>query len=109
MMPVDDASLNAHQVALRDRVRALSRLRASHPVLGRGRRETIAADQDTWVFRRTGCGEGQDVVVAVNRSDAARDVALPAGAWTDLVGGQAVDGGGSRSLPPRSFVVLGVR
>jgi glycosidase len=109
MMPVDDASLGAPQIALRDRVRALARLRASHPVLGRGRRETIAVDRDTWVFRRTGCGDGGDVVVALNRADAAHDVTLPAGAWTDLVTGQPVDGGGSWSLPARSFLVLGTR
>ena len=106
LMPWADSSLNAGQRALRDHVSALAHVRATHPVLGRGRRETISSDQDTWVFRMTGCGDGNDVVVAVNRADSARTVSLPAGSYADLLDGGAV-AGGSVSLDPRSFLVLG--
>jgi glycosidase len=108
MMPWDDGSLNAHQIALRERVSALAGIRAAHPVIGRGRRETIASDADTWVYRMTGCTDGADVIVALNRADSARDVTIPAGSYTDLVADSPVDGG-ARSLPPRSFLVLGPR
>ncbi len=106
MMPWDDASLLPAQRALRANVRAVARLRGTHPALGRGRRETIAVNADTWVYRKTGCGEGQDVIVALNRADDARSVTLPAGSYTDLVAGTPV-AGGAYSLPARSFLVLG--
>ncbi|MCA9607373.1 MAG: Beta-galactosidase C-terminal domain [Myxococcales bacterium] len=107
MMPWNDAELNAHQIALRDRVRALARVRATHRALTRGRRRTISADRDTWVYGMGGCGDSApEVTVAINRSDSSRSVTLPAGSYTDLVGGGSVSGG-SVSLSPRSFLVLG--
>lgn len=78
MMPWSDATLSPHQIALRERVRAFARLRAERPVLGRGRRETLSASTDTWVFRRTGCDDA--LIVAVNRGDAERPIELPADA-----------------------------
>ncbi|MBN1774214.1 MAG: DUF3459 domain-containing protein [Deltaproteobacteria bacterium] len=108
MMPWDDAALLPAQRALRADVRAVARLRGTHPVLGRGRRETVSVDQDTWVYRKTGCGAEQDLVVAINRADDARSVAIPAGSYTDLVADAPVEGG-TRSLPARSFLVLGNR
>jgi len=104
MMPWDDAVLNDHQRALRDRVRALGRIRAEHRAIGRGYRESLAADQDTWVYRMVGCDEV--VVVAINRADGDRTVTIPDGAWVDLITDAAV-AGGARTLGPRSFVVLG--
>lgn len=106
MMPWNDAALNAHQRALRDRVSALARIRAENPVIGRGRRETISADQDTWVYRLTGCGEDRRVTVAINRSDAERSVDVPAGSYRDLIAGTPV-AGGSVPVPARGFLVLG--
>jgi glycosidase len=90
MMPWSDATLSPHQIALRERVRAFARLRGERPVLGRGRRETLSASTDTWVFRRTGCGD--ELLVAVNRGDAARPIELPADAVpaTDLLAGGEV-------------------
>lgn len=110
MMPWADrgATLNAHQLALRDTVTALGRIRGAHPVIGRGRRVTISTDADTWVYRMTGCASagGDEVVVAINRSDVARSVTVPAGTYTDLVTGGAATGG-SVSLAPRGFRILG--
>ena len=105
MMPWDDASLNPNQLALRDRVAALANARGTHPALGRGRRETLSVDQDTWVYRKTGCGAANDVIVAINRGDSAHAVPIPTGSYTDLITGGAV-AGGSVSLNPRSFLVL---
>jgi len=112
MMPWQDrgASLNPHQLALRDTVSALGRIRGENPVLGRGRRVTVSADQDTWVYRMTGCGSAgaSDVTVAINRADDGRSVSIPAGSYDDLVGSGTVSGG-SLSLPARSFRVLRAR
>ncbi len=106
MMVWDDSQLNDYQKQLRAKVRTLARLRGSHKVLGRGTRQTISANQDTWVYRMTGCGAGfDDVVVALNRADSSRDVTLPGGAYTDVMTDSDVDGG-AYTLPARSFVVL---
>lgn len=114
MMPWEDegATLIAPQIALRSAVRALSRIRGENPVLGRGRRLSLSADQDTWVYRMTGCpaadGASGDVTVAINRADSARTVSIPAGSYDDLISGTEASGG-STSLPARSFRVLRAR
>ncbi len=104
MMPWSDTSLNAHQRALRERVAALARVRGSQRALTRGRRVTISVDQDTWVYRMTGCDEASDVVVAINRADGSRGVDLPAGSWVDLITDAAHSG--RVDLSARSFLVL---
>jgi len=107
LMPWNDASLNTHQLALRDKVRALAHARGTHAVLGRGRRTTMNVDQDTWVYRMTGCGDAAgDVIVAINRGDSAHRVTLPAGSYDDLIAG-GTHAGGVANLPARSFLVLG--
>jgi glycosidase len=87
-MPWSDAALSAPQIALRSQVRALARLRAEHPVLGRGRRTTLSSSTDTWVYERSGC-EGDSLIVAINRGDATRPIELPADAVPaiDVLGG----------------------
>lgn len=106
----NDASLNAHQRALRDVVTTLGRIRGQNPVLGRGRRVTVSVDADTWVYRMTGCGSAgaSDVTVAINRADAARSVTVPAGDYEDLVGGGSF-AGGSVSLRARGFGIWRAR
>lgn len=106
MMPWDDNELSSAQRSLREQVRALGQIRADNPVLARGRRITRSSSQDTWVYSMIGCGEGSpDVTVAVNRADAERSVTIPAGSYTDLIGGSAVQGG-PVSLGPRGYLVL---
>lgn len=106
MMPTNDAGLNPHQLALRDQVATLGRLRNAHKVLARGRRITLSADDDTWVYRMTGCGaDSPDLTVAINRADQPRTVRVPAGPLEDLLGGAAIEGG-ELELAPRSAVVL---
>ncbi|HJL05628.1 MAG TPA: alpha-amylase family glycosyl hydrolase [Polyangiaceae bacterium LLY-WYZ-15_(1-7)] len=104
MMPWSDAELNVHQLALRDAVTKLARVRGENPVLGRGRRVTVSADQNTWVYRMTGCGD-EEVLVAINKADSSQSVTLPAGTWEDLLDGGTV-AGGAQTLPARSFFVL---
>ncbi|MFO0561069.1 MAG: alpha-amylase family glycosyl hydrolase [Polyangiales bacterium] len=105
-MPWNDASLNAHQRALRDRVAQLGRIRGENPVLGRGRRTNLSSDQDTWVYRMEGCGAGFNAVtVAINRADSARSVNIPAGTYTNLAT-NAASMGGSVMVPARSWVIL---
>ncbi len=107
MMPWSDAELNVHQRALRDRVRALARLRGQNRALTRGRRRTVSADRDTWVYTMGGCG-GDDVTIAINRADSSRSVSIPSGSYTNLLTDE-IASGGSVSLPPRSYLVLGPR
>ena len=111
MMPWTDAALNPFQLALRAQVRRLGRIRAANPVLGRGSRTTLASTQDTWVYRMGGCGmAAHDIVVAINRADAARTVEIPAAMYDDLMrDGTPADPGGRVELPPRSVRVLRVR
>ena len=106
MMVFDDSDLNAHQIALRDHVSALARIRAEHPALSRGTRTTHHVDQNTWVYTVGGCGDTPDVTVAINRSDSSATVDVPAGSYTDLMT-DAASTGGSISVPARSFVILG--
>ena len=54
----------------------------------------------------SGCGE--ELIVGVNRSEEARAVEIPEGAWTDLLYDSAFPGG-SYEIGPRGFMVLGLR
>lgn len=109
MMPWDDAQLSAPQKALRERFAKIAKLRAMNKVLARGQRVPISSDQDTWVYRMTGCGSASpDVVVALNRADAPKMVAIPAGSYDDLVAGQVVMGG-QLMVPARGERILRAR
>jgi glycosidase len=105
MMPRSDAELNPHQLALRMRVAALARIRAENPVVARGTRTTLSATQDTWAWRMGSCTGARDVIVAVNRGDQPRTVALPAGDYDDLLRPGMTASGGNVELSPRGFVV----
>lgn len=109
LMPWEDdpaaPALAAPQLALREAVRALARMRAEHPVLSRGVRTTLSSSEDTWVYRMGGCGDEAPVLTATNRADTPRSVTLPEGAYTDLLSGETV-AGGPLELPPRGYRVL---
>jgi glycosidase len=104
MMPWNDNALNQHQLALRNKVRALSRIRAENPVLGRGVRTTLAVTKDTWVYKLEGC-DADPITVAINRGDVANSVLIPAGSYTDLLTDAAIVGG-AQMLAPRGVLVL---
>lgn len=106
LMPWDDNSLNPHQIELRQLISRLAEIRAEYKNLSRGRRVTLSADQDTWVYRMLGCsGDTISVTIAINRADSERTVNLPVGGYTDLLSGESVMGG-SLSLGTRSIRVL---
>lgn len=82
---------NASQNFLHDRIKVLASIRAKHPSLRRGVRATINADNDTWVFKRETTGD--TVYVAINRSDAPKEVTgLPAGTLNDEVTSTTANG-----------------
>ena len=106
MMPWNDSDLNPHQIALRSLMEKLGQIRSEHLVLARGRRITLSSDQDTWVYRMTGCGgDLVDLTIALNRADQARTVSVPAGQYQDLITSTEVNGG-MVSLPSRSVMIL---
>jgi glycosidase len=106
MMPWNDASLSAPQLALREQISTLARIRADNPVVARGRRVTRSVSRDTWVYTMLGCGTGfDDVTVAINRADSGTTVQVPAGDYLDAVDGSTVPGG-SLALGPRGWRVL---
>jgi len=107
MMPWNDAQLNAHQIALRGKVRLLARLRGSFKTLGRGNRVTLSSDNDTWVYRMS-CGSDPafpEVIIAINKADSARDVNIPGGTYKEHLNDANFDGG-TYSVPARSFAVF---
>jgi glycosidase len=92
------------QTFLRDRVRALAAVRAAHPALRRGARQTLHVSQNTLVYKLE---DGGDVVyVAINRGDGAEPVQnLPAGTLTDEIDGSTHQGP-SPTIPARTTRVL---
>ncbi len=107
MMVWDDAQLLPAQRRLRSQVRALARLRARYPSLGRGDRVTHpGTDRDIWMYSRLGCAGDPPLLVVINKSDAERQVELPAGRFVDLLAENAPVEGGPRMMAPRSVLVL---
>lgn len=106
LMPWDDSRLLPAQLALRQSVATLARIRAENPVVARGRRITRSADRDTWVYSMVGCGAGSpDITVAINRADASRGVEIPSGNWTNLITDSVVTSS-TINVPARSYVIL---
>jgi len=93
------SGLTPNQTYLRDRLKKLGDIRAKHPALRRGTRTTLEANADVWVYSRVTTGD--EVVVAVNRSDSDKSIgSLPGGALTELVTDAAVNGP-SFNIPAR--------
>lgn len=101
------SGLTSNQTYLRDRVKRLAELRSKHPALRRGTRSTIEATADTWTFVRQTAGD--TVYVAINRSDAPKQVSgLPAGPLDELVSSEAATGP-TVTVPPRQARVFVVK
>jgi glycosidase len=92
------------QTNLKNRIARLTKIRADHPALRRGRRDAIASNNNLWVFSMT---SGADTVyVAINRGDNAETATgLPSSALTELVAGGSVMGP-SLSIPARQTRVF---
>lgn len=85
------SGLSPNQTFLRERVKKLADIRGKHPALRRGTRTTLHATDDTWAFARTTAGD--TVYVAINRSDAPKEVpGLPASPLDELLTSEAAAG-----------------
>lgn len=106
MMPWNHTELLPAQIELRNRVTRLTQLRKQYPNLSRGRRVTLSADQDTWVYRMLGCGQDTaTVTVMINRSDLSKQVNLPVGSYRDVLNEESVSGG-MLSIEARNMRIL---
>lgn len=103
VMPAED-ELNPHQIAVRETVRALGRLRRASVALRRGERLLIEATREIYVFERR--HDGESVLVALSASLAPQTLETPiSGTFVDALSGESVDPG-RFSLPPLSFRIL---
>jgi cyclomaltodextrin glucanotransferase len=100
-----DQSTPAFQI-----ITALANLRKNNPAIWKGRYETVYADQDVLIFKRT---EGREtVLVAVNRGAEKTirlrgDLGLPSGTYTGVLGGTSeVNHGNYVSISKKSLVHL---
>ncbi len=97
--PMPWAGYSAPQTYLLERLKRLGDIRSKHPALRRGIPTTLEIGTDVWLYRRATTGD--EVFVAVNRSDTPRNVgSLPAAPLTELVTGQDASGP-TASIPPR--------
>ena len=98
------SEVGPHAIWLRDRVAKLFHIRADHPSLRRGTRETLALTADAWLFRVATTGD--TVYVAMNRGDHAVTVSgLPSAPLRELVGGTS-HVGASVTVPARQTMVF---
>ncbi|MFY0539283.1 Beta-galactosidase C-terminal domain [Nannocystis pusilla] len=90
--------------ALRGELSAI--LGKQHPALSRGARTTLSVTDETYAYEKTDDGSGDRVLVVINRSDEPQTVeGVPAGSYTDLLSGDAVEGG-AIEVPARTSLVL---
>ena len=77
------------QVALRERLRTLARIRTAHVALRRGARTVLGGTAEVVTYEMR--APGDTVIVVMNRSDTAQAaVGVPAGSYDELVTQQAV-------------------
>ncbi len=101
MMPWSGYSTD--QVALRERLRTLARIRTAHVALRRGARTVLGGTAEVVTYEMR--APGDTVIVVLNRSDTAQAaVGVPAGSYDELVTQQAVSA--PLSVPARSALIL---
>ena len=97
------SNYSANQTMLRDRIAALTKLRAEHASMRRGTRQTIGVAHDVFVYKMSTAGDS--VIVALNRGDSQQPALnLPTGTYLDLISGATVTA--PIQLPPRSATIL---
>jgi glycosidase len=98
------SGLSADQLWLRARVGTLGRLRKEHAALRRGKRTSLSATTDTYVYSMSDGAE--TLFIAINRGDTEQTVSgLPSGALSDLLNLESVSGPAVR-VPARSTRIL---
>ena len=106
MMPW--SGLTADQVELRQEVAMLAQIRRENRVLSRGMLEVVEVNEAAgWLmYRATGCDEASpDLLIALNPTGAAVEIALPEGEFEDLRDGQALVSG-AYPLGARGYMIL---
>jgi glycosidase len=99
--------LNPNQQWLQSRLAKLGKIRADHPALRRGNRNTISVNADTWLYSMS--TPGDTVYVALNRADTAATISgLPNGMLDELLEGTSVMGS-TITVPPRQARILVAR
>jgi glycosidase len=98
------------QHLLRDQLQILTSVRADHPAMRYGDRQTLHADGETMVFAMRLEHEelGEEVFVALNRADFDVETSgIPDGTYDDELSGQEITvSGGVAPLPARSALIL---
>jgi glycosidase len=106
MMEWDDAAYTEGQKLLLAHVKKMTAIRKQHPALSRGARTTLSVTDETYAYEKTDDDSGDRVLVVLNRSDEPQTVeGVPAGSYTDLLSGDAVEGG-AIEVPARTSLVL---
>lgn len=96
MMPW--SGLTTNQTWLHDRVAKLISIRAAHPSLRRGLRQTLSSSADVWTFSMSTTGD--QVYVAINRGDSPQPATgIPADTYQELVEGTTASG--ALTIPAR--------
>ncbi len=97
--------LSDNQLWLRERITALTKIRADNIALRRGQIDVLGASADTITYEMA--AEGQRIVIAINRGDVTRTAeAVPTASYSDLLSGSEDSLSPPISLPPRSLVIL---
>jgi glycosidase len=95
---------SAGQTFLRNHIKKLASIRASHPALRRGTRQSLSAATDTFAYKMTLGGEV--VYVVINRGESSQQVGgLPGGALSELISDEPISGP-TVTVPARSAMVL---
>ncbi len=103
VMPRED-ELNPHQLAVRETVEALGRIRANSVALRRGDRSLIQATRSSYLFERR--HEDTVVIVAISSSTTTQTVETTrAGVFQDAMTGDSIDVR-SFAMAPLSFRIL---
>ncbi|MCY0986655.1 alpha-amylase family glycosyl hydrolase [Nannocystis sp. ILAH1] len=106
MMDWDDAAYTEGQKLLLTHVKKMTAIRKQHPALSRGARTTLSVTDETFAYEKTDEDSGDRVLVVINRSDEPQTVeGVPAGSYTDLLSGDAVEGG-AIEVSARTSLVL---
>ncbi len=108
MLP-DDAALSADQIATRDFVTKLGKVRACSDALRRGTYRALVADAEAFAYAREDNG---DAAIAIVTRNATAPIALPMqgltkGAWVDALGsGIAFDASSPTITMPTHAVAI---
>ena len=96
----------ADQQFLRDRMKALLTIRADHPALRRGIRNTLSSSGDHWLFHAVTSGD--EIWVGINRGDSDRPVTgLPSVPLKELI--TVTDSPGSTGVVPARQVRVWIK